>query len=302
MISIKDLFFAYNQGELHEKLVLKNINFDINDGEFVILGGNNGSGKTTLLNLISSNSYPHIGTVTIDGESANQNSKSLVSYIREDISYYLAKDMSIIEQLLINSFKINKFFCFSYFKKDKVQDIINFVKSFDLGLDIEHILNKQLTEIPKYYTYVVAILVAAIKSPKILLIDDIWNQLDFEEIKSIFAVLQKIVDKLKCSVILAVSNPFVASMIRGRVIVIGNCSIIYDSKTVEEIDPVKMLNLFNDSIKKSYSENNDITQFNQSKIDDHVIKSDLVEAPSQKQDEMNSSDTKNDEKNQKGNN
>ena len=45
LLEVKDFSFKYN-----EEKVLKDINFKINEGEFVLLCGPSGSGKTTLLN------------------------------------------------------------------------------------------------------------------------------------------------------------------------------------------------------------------------------------------------------------
>ena len=51
MIIIKDLYKSYKIG--HNKLqVLKGINLNITEGEFVSIMGSSGSGKSTLLNII----------------------------------------------------------------------------------------------------------------------------------------------------------------------------------------------------------------------------------------------------------
>src|SRR5690606_5857316 len=56
----------YNE---YDKLdVLKNINFDVNEGEIVSIIGPSGSGKTTILNLISGLLKPTLGEVSVNGE------------------------------------------------------------------------------------------------------------------------------------------------------------------------------------------------------------------------------------------
>ncbi len=60
LLEVKDFSFKYN-----EKHVLKDINFEINEGEFVLMCGPSGSGKTTLLNNIKKELKP-------SGESGGQ--------------------------------------------------------------------------------------------------------------------------------------------------------------------------------------------------------------------------------------
>ena len=50
--------------------VVKDVNFDVGDGEFVAIVGPSGCGKSTLLNVISGFERPDRGTVRIDGASA----------------------------------------------------------------------------------------------------------------------------------------------------------------------------------------------------------------------------------------
>ena len=53
MISIKNLSFKYDYEDENAKQILKNIDLEIYEGEFIALLGHNGSGKSTLANLIN---------------------------------------------------------------------------------------------------------------------------------------------------------------------------------------------------------------------------------------------------------
>lgn len=50
-LQVKDIKKSFGKGQ-SETTVLKGINFEVNDGEFVILNGASGSGKTTLLTIL----------------------------------------------------------------------------------------------------------------------------------------------------------------------------------------------------------------------------------------------------------
>lgn len=67
MISIKNLSFKYDYEDENAKEILKDINLEIKEGEFVALLGHNGSGKSTLAKLINGLLLPGQGDVLVDG-------------------------------------------------------------------------------------------------------------------------------------------------------------------------------------------------------------------------------------------
>ncbi len=65
-IHLKDVFFAYDRGK-ESRDVLKNINIEIKEGEFVTIVGPNGSGKSTLSKLLNAIYIPRKGDVFVGG-------------------------------------------------------------------------------------------------------------------------------------------------------------------------------------------------------------------------------------------
>lgn len=80
--------------------VLKNISFDIADGELVGLIGLNGAGKSTTINEIIGLLTPYQGQITIDGLSLNQDTESYrkkIGFIPETPSLY--EELTLKEHL-----------------------------------------------------------------------------------------------------------------------------------------------------------------------------------------------------------
>ncbi|MCV2882734.1 ABC transporter ATP-binding protein [Actibacterium sp. XHP0104] len=67
MISFKNVSKSYGEG-VHTHHVLKNINLDVQEGEFLVLLGFSGTGKTTLINLMAGLDQPSRGEVTFRGK------------------------------------------------------------------------------------------------------------------------------------------------------------------------------------------------------------------------------------------
>ncbi len=67
IISVKNLTYMYNEGLEDEVVALRNISFDVEEGEFIALVGSNGSGKSTLARLLNGLRRPTAGTVLVRG-------------------------------------------------------------------------------------------------------------------------------------------------------------------------------------------------------------------------------------------
>lgn len=68
-IEIERVTKTYTKSKNTEYVVLKNISFSIEAGDFVIILGESGCGKTTLLNLLAGLEQPTTGTIRVDGET-----------------------------------------------------------------------------------------------------------------------------------------------------------------------------------------------------------------------------------------
>jgi len=98
MIRTEKLVKKYGSGEL-ETVVLRGINFEIKDGEFVAIIGPSGAGKSTLLYQLSLLDQPTEGEVYLNGEKISHLSEAEKSNIRLLQLGYVFQDYALLPEL-----------------------------------------------------------------------------------------------------------------------------------------------------------------------------------------------------------
>lgn len=83
-ITVSNLSYTYNQGTAFETKALKNINFTIENGEFVGIMGHTGCGKSTLIQLLAGLLHPSSGQILLDGKDI-QSAKYDYSELRKKV-------------------------------------------------------------------------------------------------------------------------------------------------------------------------------------------------------------------------
>ena len=202
---------------------LDGIDFEIHEGERVILLGPSGSGKTTLLNCLSALDSPTDGAYLFQGEEVPRNhSEKMTSFRRENIGYVfqffnLLQDLTVMENILLIQELAGK--------KDSVraEELLKLV-----GLESEK--GRFPGEISGGQQQRVAIARSIAKRPTLLLGDELTGNLDTETSRKVMEVL---VDACSKENITAVFVTHDESLVQyaTRVIRIDSGRIVSDEKT-----------------------------------------------------------------------
>lgn len=177
--------------------IIKNLNLQIEEGDFISILGQSGSGKTTLLNLIGLLDSPTSGNIYIDNENISVNSSNIDLIRNKKIGFvfqfhYLLPEFTALENVMIPALTQN------YSKKKEIEKrALELLK--EVGVD--HRANHKPTELSGGEKQRVAIARALINNPKILLLDEPTGNLDNETSEKIFNIFKQINSKKRQTII-----------------------------------------------------------------------------------------------------
>ena len=200
-ITLNNISKSYYQAD-KEISVLREINFEVGEGEIVSITGPSGSGKTTLLNIIALIDSLDLGKLNVFGEDLSNLSEKEKSIFRKNnfgfVYQYnnLFDDFNALENvalpLILNG----------YNKKDAFYKSENILSKFGLFDRKTHFPNA----LSGGEQQRVAIARAVVNKPKIVIADEPTGNLDKDNSLIIFDYLMKYIDSEKLTVVMATHN------------------------------------------------------------------------------------------------
>lgn len=210
-IELKNVVKEYKMGEVTIKAI-DNIEFSINEGEFVVVVGPSGAGKTTVLNILGGMDTATSGNVFINGvDIAKYNEKELTKYRRDEIGFVFQFYNLVPNLTAIENVELALQICKEPLDARKVLE--------EVGLE-DRIYNFP-AQLSGGEQQRVSIARALAKNPELLLCDEPTGALDYNTGKSILKLLQDTSRKKKMTVIVITHNLAIAPM-ADRVIKIKN--------------------------------------------------------------------------------
>lgn len=154
--------------------VLKDINLEINEGEYVAIMGPSGSGKSTLMNIIGCLDKPTSGTYFLDGEDISTYNDRQLSHVRNKSIGFVFQTFNLMPR---QSALDNVALPLQYAKVPKKQRRQMCEKALDL-VGLSDRMDFKPTQLSGGQKQRVAIARAMVNEPKILLADEPTGALD----------------------------------------------------------------------------------------------------------------------------
>ena len=200
LIEFKNVTKIYHVGEVDIKAI-EDVNFEISEGEFVVVLGASGAGKTTILNILGGMENATSGEVIVGANNiASYNDDELCQYRRNDIGFvfqfYNLKDKA--RENVELALQICK-------------DPLDAVEVLKL-VGLENRLDSFPSQLSGGEQQRVAIARAVAKNPKLLLCDEPTGALDYVTGKQVLKVLQDMAFNEHMTVVMITHNSALADM------------------------------------------------------------------------------------------
>ncbi|CEP88677.1 MAG: ABC transporter ATP-binding protein [Paraclostridium sordellii] len=230
-IKFENVNFSYNN---HEN-TLKDISFEINDGEHIGIIGPTGSGKSTIINLIIKLYKIDKGIIKFNDKNIdNLNAKTLRKFIGIVPQKNILFNQSIADNIKFGNKNIDteeiKNIC-------KICDCDGFIESFEKGYDES--IDEGGSNLSGGQRQRICIARALIRNPKVLILDDSFSAMD---IKTENKILKNIKTKLYKTTLIVVSQKINSIINMDKIMVLDNGEIVgFDShdKLIEKCQVYK---------------------------------------------------------------
>ena len=183
IITISDLHISFKNNE-----ILRNINLNINEGDFIYLIGETGSGKSSLLKSLYKEIDFQKGFISVGEFNLNNINKNKIAYLRRQIGI-IFQDFQLLSDR--NIYKNLEFvLCSTGWKekhkiKDRIIEVLNTVH-------LEGVEKKMSFELSGGEQQRVSIARALLNHPKIILADEPTGNLDPKKSNSIIETMKEI--------------------------------------------------------------------------------------------------------------
>ena len=240
MLELKGIYKSYRIDDLSIE-VLKNININFRDKEFISILGASGSGKTTLLNIIGGLDSYDKGDLLIDGFSTSKYLDKDWDNYRNNRIGFVFQNYNLIDHLSVyDNIKVS--LTLSNMNKDeidkKIKDVLDKV-------GLINYINKKPNTLSGGQMQRVAIARALVNNPDIIVADEPTGALDSKTSKEIMKLLGNISkDKL---VVMVTHNSELASKYSTRIINIEDGAIISDTNPYKSNHNKDDINITNDT-------------------------------------------------------
>lgn len=188
ILEVKELKKTYTGRFGSNKVeALKNVNFTVEEGEYVAIMGESGSGKTTLLNILAALDKPSGGSVMLDGKDLSEvKDAALASFRRENLGFVfqefnLMDTFSLKDNILLPLVLSGK----------KVAEMEEKIGPIAESLGIAEILEKYPYEVSGGQKQRAAAARALITDPKLILADEPTGALDSQSSADLLRVFEK---------------------------------------------------------------------------------------------------------------
>ena len=236
MLDLQNISKTFNPGTINEKKALSGLSLHLDPGDFVTVIGGNGAGKSTMLNAIAGVWPVDEGRIILGGTDITAlpeyKRAGLIGRVFQDPMMGTAPNMQLEENLALAKRRGERRGLRWGVTKEERADYYEVLKI--LGLGLEDRMTAKVGLLSGGQRQAVTLLMAALKQPKLLLLDEHTAALDPATAAKVLEISDKIVSENSLTTLMITHNMNDAIRHGNRLIMMNEGHIILDVRGEEK--------------------------------------------------------------------
>ena len=247
MLELKNVKVVFNENSSMEKVALNDVSVHIKKGDFVTILGGNGAGKSTFFNTVTGSLMASSGTILLDGENITDQKEHVRSKhmgrLFQNPEHGTASHLSVEENLALAYSRSRGLFSKAV-RKDEVELFKEKLAMLDMGL--ENRLKVPIGLLSGGQRQAVALMMAVLNPPKLLLLDEHTAALDPKSAKKILSITKQLIEENQITALMITHNIKDALEYGNRLLIFKDGKITQDFNAEEkaELTAAKVLEFY----------------------------------------------------------
>jgi energy-coupling factor transporter ATP-binding protein EcfA2 len=221
VLNVKNLKYAYNA----DRPVLRDLTFDIHQGEFLAIVGANGSGKSTLINNLTGLLKPNSGEVWVSGHNT---AKVNIADLAKDIGYVFQDP----DQQLFASTVWDEVAFSLHVRKTPEEEVERRVKETLESVGLDHLSERHPFSLSRGQRQKLAVATALVHQPSVILLDEPTTGQDRKSLAGLLGMMNRLNQQGNTTIIITHDMDIVAAY-ATRMIVMADGEIVLDGRPAE---------------------------------------------------------------------
>ncbi len=212
MITLEHVTKIYNKGKKNEFTALKDVDFTVEDGEFIAITGTSGAGKSTLLYVLSGIDTYEEGSCMLDGVELNSLGDGRLSEIRNKTIGFVMQDFALVEDFTVLENVMLPLQFTKLGRKKKKELALEAIRK----VDIEALTKKPVGQLSGGQKQRAAIARAIVNHPNYIFADEPTGALDSNTSREIMNLFEQL-NEAGQTILIVTHDPEVAARCKRRV-------------------------------------------------------------------------------------
>lgn len=247
MLELKDVSVIFNQGTSLEKRALDEVSVHIPEGQFVTVLGSNGAGKSTFFNVITGAAPAAEGTIVLDGQDITAQKEHVrsrsIGRLFQNPEHGTAPHLTVEENLALAYSRSRGPFSRAIRKEEQAL-FREKLKTLDMGL--EDRLKTPIGLLSGGQRQAVALMMAVLNPPKLLLLDEHTAALDPKSARKILEITNDLVRREHMTALMITHNMTDALTNGDRLLIFNDGKITQDfsGEGKKKLKPADLLDFY----------------------------------------------------------